>query len=71
LHNDEKTTSPNSEKQDRCDGAPQTIASFRSDASKTNTGVRLMEASNRAFNKDRSRFVDTYGFLNNGSQVNN
>jgi len=71
FHTDEKTTSAICEKQDRCDGASQTVASDRSDASKTNTGVRLVEAPVRVFNKDRSRFFDTYGFLDNGSQVNN
>jgi len=59
LHTDGKTTSANGEKQDLRDGASQTVASDRSDASNTNAGVRLMEAPVRVFTNDGSRFVGT------------
>jgi len=70
LHTDEMTASTIRAKQNHCDGASQTVASVKSFALKPNAGVRLMVAPVRVFNDDGSRFVDTYCFLDNGSQVN-
>ena len=70
LHTNEMTTSANRAKQNHCNGASQTVASVKSVAFKPNAGVRMMVAPVRAFNDGGSRFVDTYCFLDNGSQVN-
>ena len=48
----------------------KTVASVKSIALKPKAGVRLMVAPVRVFIDDGSRFVDTYCFLDNGSQVN-
>ena len=70
LHSDEMTASANRAKQNQCDGASQTVASVKSVALKPRAGVRLMVAPVRVFIDDGSRFVDTYCFLDNGSQGN-
>jgi len=70
LHSDEVTASGNRAKQNQCDSASQTVASVKSVALKPKAGVRLMVAPVRVFIDDGSRFVDTYCFLDNVSQVN-
>jgi len=70
LHTDEMTVSENRVTRNHCDGASQTVVSAKAVTLKTDAGVRLMVAPVRVFTNDGSRFVDTYCFLDNGSQVN-